>query len=257
MGTPKADWTSTSDMVQWAEDVASFLLREKSNAQKCLHDCERLLMDANVTSDSLREGLRELMCRTEENYGTLLHLERVLNMKNCGDEQGVSRFSKSSAAIGISKNQSSSIMIAASAPNANQVGRFRQQRVRSVDFGDDLFQRHRQMPKSNENEENFDPLEDDFKETELNREDADEKLDDFDDDSGFEAAYLSRNLDQASSSNMMAKSLPVKVPFLRKMSNSPPDLEEDTQDIPTKMAELARSLLVDSIGELPPRRMVE
>ena len=60
--------------------------REKTNAERCLHDCERLLNDPNVTdSDSLRDGVRDLMSKTEDNFGTLLHLERVINMKNHGD----------------------------------------------------------------------------------------------------------------------------------------------------------------------------
>lgn len=85
METPKAGWTATEDMVNWAENFALFLSREKSNAQQCLHDCERLLNDPNVKSDSLKEGLRDLRGKTEDNFGTLLHLERVLNMKNLGD----------------------------------------------------------------------------------------------------------------------------------------------------------------------------
>jgi len=56
--------------------------------------------------------------------------------------------------------------------------------------------------------------------------------------------------------SVIAKSLPMNVPLQRKLilsggGRSPPDLGEDTQDIPTKMAELARSLHVDVHGELP------
>ena len=85
METPKAGWTQTTDVVRWAEDFSSFLSREKAGAERCLHDCERLLNDPNVKSDSLRDGLRDLMSKTEDNFGTLLHLERVINMKNHGD----------------------------------------------------------------------------------------------------------------------------------------------------------------------------
>ena len=75
-----------TDVVKWAEDFSIFLSREKTNAERCLHDCERLLNDPNVTdSDSLRDGVRDLMSKTEDNFGTLLHLERVINMKNHGD----------------------------------------------------------------------------------------------------------------------------------------------------------------------------
>ena len=51
--------------------------REKIQAQNCIRDCERYLNDPNVTSESLKEGLRDLMTKTEDNFGTLLHLERV------------------------------------------------------------------------------------------------------------------------------------------------------------------------------------
>ena len=53
----------------------------------------------------------------------------------------------------------------------------------------------------------------------------------------------------------------MKVPIddHRKMmfKDSPPDIDEATQDIPTKIAELARSLHVDAIGELPTPRLVD
>ena len=57
---------------------------------------------------------------------------------------------------------------------------------------------------------------------------------------------------------MIAKSMPMNVPDHRRlmMDHSPPDFDEDTQDIPTKIAELARSLHVDAIGELPSPRLV-
>ena len=58
--------------------------------------------------------------------------------------------------------------------------------------------------------------------------------------------------------SVIAKSLPMNVPLQKKFilagaggDRSPPDLSEETQDIPTKMAELARSLHVDVHGELP------
>ena len=42
-------------------------------------------MSSITDSDSLRDGVRDLMSKTEDNFGTLLHLERVINMKNHGD----------------------------------------------------------------------------------------------------------------------------------------------------------------------------
>ena len=41
-----------------------------------MRDCERYLNDDRC-SDSLKDGIRDLMSKSEENFGTLLHLERV------------------------------------------------------------------------------------------------------------------------------------------------------------------------------------
>ena len=46
-----------------------------------MRDCERYLNDPNVTSDSLKDGIRDLMSKSEENFGTLLHLERVSSIE--------------------------------------------------------------------------------------------------------------------------------------------------------------------------------
>ena len=80
---------------------------------------------------------------------------------------------------------------------------------------------------------------------------------------GFtEAAYKNRPLANKQSL-MMAKSLPMNVPmpeqrnmFFNKWNRSH-DLDEEAQDIPTKIAEIAKSLHVDSIGELPSPRLLE
>jgi len=186
MTTPKAGWTHTLDMVDWAEDVASFLAREKTNAQRCLHDCERLLSDPHVKSDSLKEGLRDLMSKTEDNFGTLLHLERVMSMKNLGDAHSFGEVSTS--AMNIRRQTSmpaTSMEIAASAPQFTQTGRFRQHRVTSFEFGE---------PKNNDNsmnedasEDAFDPLKDEllFSSQEAASEDKNgEDVDEFDEDSG-------------------------------------------------------------------------
>ena len=70
-------------------------------------------------------------------------------------------------------------------------------------------------------------------------------------------AYKRKDL-QIENPMMMAKSLPMNVPMPRMMlGRSPPDLDEDTSDIPKKIAELAKSLHVDSIGELPSPRLIE
>lgn len=60
---------------------------------------------------------------------------------------------------------------------------------------------------------------------------------------------------------MMAKSLPMNVPLPDHrrvfIDRSPPDVNEDTQDIPTKIAELAKSLHGEAIGELPSPRYID
>ena len=38
MATPKAGWTHTLDMVDWAEEVASFLTREKTKFANIAND---------------------------------------------------------------------------------------------------------------------------------------------------------------------------------------------------------------------------
>jgi len=251
------------DMVEWAEEVANFLTREKTNAQRCLHDCERLLSDPHVKSDSLKEGLRDLMSKTEDNYGTLLHLERVMTMKNHGDN---CTRSAEAAAVAISTAAAANIEtprrtaeapmeVAASAPQYTQTGRFRQQRVTSFDFGET-----RESPPVNEaTEDTFDPLKEELLFSSNSHEGSVEKsddVDDYDEDSGFPeaeaAAYKTRPLLEKPS--VIAKSLPMNVPLQQKFiigGRSPPDLSEETQDIPTKIAELARSLHVDVYGELP------
>lgn len=255
METPKAGWTNTDNAVQIAEDLANFLLREKSNAQRCLHDCERLLNDPNVKSDSFKEGLRDLMCKTEDNYGTLLHLERVINMKNMGDLNPA----PGSRSIPISSSsERQSMSIAASAPQFTQTGRFRQQPVKP-------HQTRRVFSLNEESEhDDFDPLQDDDLFGGGGYGQFSHHVQDDDEDSGLMAddknpAY--KNRPSAKDDFKMAKSLPMKVPhrkFLLMDDKSPPDVDENTQDIPRKMAELARSLHVDSaLGELPSPRLVD
>ena len=163
MTTPKASWTASSAMAEWAEEVSNLLLREKTNAQNCLRDCERLLQDPNkIQSDSLKDGLKELRSKTEDSYGTLLHLERVLNMKNHGDFPDIN-----TSKIPLSEP------VSLANKTVTKTGRFRQQRVRSVDFahaqGDhDLDEFSDELMFANERPEHRHP----------------EEIDDFDDDSG-------------------------------------------------------------------------
>ena len=75
---------------------------------------------------------------------------------------------------------------------------------------------------------------------------------------GFpEAAYKRKDL-MVEKSMMMAKSLPMNVPMPRLMlGRTPPELDEETSDIPRKIAEIAKSLHVDAIGELPSPRLID
>ena len=259
-------------MAEWAEEVSNLLLREKSNAQNCLRDCERLLQDPNlIQSDSLKEGLKELRSKTEDSYGTLLHLERVLNMKNLGDFPAKSKAQNTESNSSLSQPSSEPVSMATSA--VTKTGRFRQQRIRSVDFASAASGAQGDMNELD------DPLSDELMfANEPPEHRQHEEIDDFDDDSGKSKiclfkyfnltrffsgfpeaapAYKRKDL-QIENPMMMAKSLPMNVPMPRMMlGRSPPDLDEDTSDIPKKIAELAKSLHVDSIGELPSPRLIE
>ena len=173
MTTPKASWTTTSNMTSVAEDLSNLLLREKSNAQNCLRDCERLLQDPNfLKSDSLKEGLKELRSKTEDTYGTLLHLERVLNMKNLGDQAKTEQNNGTN-----SVTKTAPISAPASAPIVTKTGRFRQQRIRSVDFAGGV---------TAQGDFEDDPLNDEllFAANDRPEQHRPEEIDDFDDDSG-------------------------------------------------------------------------
>jgi hypothetical protein len=191
MNTPKFNGSQTDDVVQLAEDMAEFLGREKIQAQKCLHDCERLLNDPKMKSASLKDGLRELRSKTEDNFGTLLHLERVMRMKNLGD---VDMMAIPGAPI---RSSSAAMTIAASAPAVSSIdnyfrkrGKFRSFEVSGVDDNDDV---------TDVNNFNDPPLRDDLlfsgdgdddrsvsdcdESTEKNAHNE-EDVDDFDEDSG-------------------------------------------------------------------------
>merc|ERR1719242_2343280 len=234
---------------------------KKTQAQNCMRDCERYLNDDRC-SDSLKDGIRDLMSKSEENFGTLLHLERVMTMKNRGDFQNTTVHHTTSTAVADSRNKSPT-----SLPQTSKItGRFRQQKVKSMDFdhgSSGLF-----MSAPSNHEEIFDlgvEDEDLFQHHHRHVDSSDKRAltEDFDDDSGFKdvgAAYKNRQFHEKQTL-MMAKSLPMNVPMpdnRRLFSNrSPPDIAEETQDIPTKIAELAKSLHMDAIGELPSPRLLE
>jgi len=61
-------------------DLSSFLDGEKCRAQERIRKCEVFANDPQLRSDSVREGLMSLLRNAEDDYSTLLHLERVLSM---------------------------------------------------------------------------------------------------------------------------------------------------------------------------------
>lgn len=66
-------------------DLPSFLDDEKSRAQERIRKCELFANDSQLRSDSVREGLMSLLRNAEDDYSTLLHLERVLSMNTSAD----------------------------------------------------------------------------------------------------------------------------------------------------------------------------
>merc|ERR1712062_827977 len=155
-----------------------------------------------------------------------------------------------------SLSQPSSEPVSMATSAVTKTGRFRQQGIRSVDFASAASGAQGDMNELD------DPLSDELMfANEPPEHQQHDEIDDFDDDSGFPEAtpaYKRKDLQLENPGMMMAKSLPMNVPMPRMiLGRSPPDLDEDTSDIPKKIAELAKSLHVDSIGELPSPRLIE
>lgn len=79
--------TPTADMAQLAEDMSTFFEDEKIKVQNRMRTCEMFVNDVRLQSNSVRDGLMMLLQHAEDDYSTLLHLERVLNMRECGDHR--------------------------------------------------------------------------------------------------------------------------------------------------------------------------
>ena len=100
-------------------------------------------------------------------------------------------FQTPSIAIRQKSQSSSSAVVAGSAPQFTQTGRFRQQRIRSIDFASgDIFNKRDSRHSSDGTDENFDDqFKDDFifnENNENNHEETPiETADDLDDDSGL------------------------------------------------------------------------
>lgn len=70
-----------------AEDLADFIADEKIRAQNRIRKCETFLTKLKLPlelegKNSEREALNSLVRNAEDDYGTLLHLERLLNMRD-------------------------------------------------------------------------------------------------------------------------------------------------------------------------------
>jgi len=78
----------TSEMAELAEEMATFFEDEKLRAQNRIRRCEMFINDSRLASKSIREGLHCLLRNAEDDYSTLLHLERVMNMREGGDFRG-------------------------------------------------------------------------------------------------------------------------------------------------------------------------
>merc|ERR1712018_845351 len=83
--TPVIGDSGTLETLKLAENLSSFFEDEKLKAQNRIRQCERFINNLNLPSKSVKEGLVSLRQNAEDDYSTLLHLERVLNMRDGGD----------------------------------------------------------------------------------------------------------------------------------------------------------------------------
>jgi len=83
--TPVIADSDTLDKLKIAEDLCIFFEDQKLKAQNRIRECESFLNNLHLPSKSVKEGLLSLRQNAEDDYSTLLHLERVLNMRDRGD----------------------------------------------------------------------------------------------------------------------------------------------------------------------------
>lgn len=251
MATPTAANASTSGKL--TEDLANFLTREKRAAENCMRDCERLLNNPDLLSSSLREGLASIRTNSEDTYGTLLHLERVMRMKSKGTTASPVAKAKAPATMAMSVPVGTGASFPRKSENAKKGARMR---IGSGDGPD-----YENSSREDIFDEDFDPLRDELFERQAHnngREHRDrgtsatsEDSDQFDEESGLTtAAYKARRPNKTLT---MARSLPMPMPMaeLRAHLRSSPEGKEQPEDIPRKIAEIAKSLHTNILGDLP------
>lgn len=251
------------------EEIQKFLNDEKRKAEQRIHSCELFLNDSTITSISLREGLSGLLQNAEDDYGTLLHLTKVVQMKNSGDTSKL--FQNIPNRDSIASNYGTSLPANIGWPihKPQTVIRETNQRPKKIEFSkarkpiDDFTD----FEFDEDVETNGDDLEvqEELVENKRNRKklSVKEEVEEEEDNDFFDenTAYPSDKLRQRRLSDGlgMARSLPLSVPIHKHPLLSKTDAQDefdDISDIPNKIAELARSVHGgDIFGELPsPRR---
>jgi len=83
--TPMIADSETVETLKLAEEISTFFEDQKLKAQDRIRQCEAFINNLHLPSKSVKEGLVSLRRNAEDDYSTLLHLERVLNMRDGGD----------------------------------------------------------------------------------------------------------------------------------------------------------------------------
>lgn len=83
--TPMIPDSETLETLKLAEEISTFFEDQKLKAQDRIRQCESFINNLQLPSKSVKEGLVSLRQNAEDDYSTLLHLERVLIMRDGGD----------------------------------------------------------------------------------------------------------------------------------------------------------------------------
>jgi len=83
--TPVITDSETIETLKLADEISTFLEDQKLKAQDRIRKCEAFVNNLYLPSKSVKEGLARLRQNAEDDYSELLHLERVLIMRDGGD----------------------------------------------------------------------------------------------------------------------------------------------------------------------------
>jgi len=260
-------------MAELAEEMATFFEDEKLRAQNRIRRCEMFMNDSRLQSKSVREGLICLLRNAEDDYSTLLHLERVMNMRECGDFSASGGASANTAAPLPNKACDNDLDdpfegegfvmggIERQSPQPPPEVRGGARAADGVDDLDPLFpimdegvkklsvvspSKHQQRRSSGGSRKAF-------KRPSITGDQLDE-IDEAEDD-GADSAVNGRRIRTPGSQSSVAHSLPVNIPLpeiRNKLLDSDLDEEDEDgekRDIPKKIAEIARSLY-DQVEEI-------